>query len=275
MARHRLDRFEGFLAAFENVDGGMLVDALLRLLREGPSVGLRVITTPGRRGLSGPAPAASSAGSMTALVGVGGDELAAVEVDLATDGPGFVIAGPPRSGRSSALLTMATTLLDNGARVALVLPRRSPLAALASAPGVAAVLDASARSDVIDPLLAGIAEHGPLAIIMDDAELLNDAPIAAKMVEFLRSARDTGSCLVAAATTEDLAGQFRGFLVDARRSRCGLVLAPSAPAEGELFGVRLSRAVGATVPPGRGLFFQRGKTTPVQVADPGPPRGGS
>ena len=38
-----LDRFEGFLAAFENVDGGMLVDALLRLLREGPSVGLRVM----------------------------------------------------------------------------------------------------------------------------------------------------------------------------------------------------------------------------------------
>jgi S-DNA-T family DNA segregation ATPase FtsK/SpoIIIE len=205
---------------------------------------------------------------MTALVGVGGDELAAIDIDLAADGPGFVVAGPPRSGRSSALLTMATTLLDAGARVALVLPRRSPLSVLADAPGVTAVLDASARSDVIDPLLAGIAEHGPLAIIMDDAELLNDAPIAPKMVEFLRGARDTGSCLVAAGTTEDLGNQFRGFMVDARRSRCGVVLSPSAPAEGELFGVRLSRAVGATVPPGRGLFFRRGTITPIQVADP-------
>jgi S-DNA-T family DNA segregation ATPase FtsK/SpoIIIE len=72
--------------------------------------------------------------------------------------------------------------------------------------------------------------------------------------------------LIAAGTTEDLTGQFRGLMVDARRSRCGLILAPSASAEGELFGVRLSRAVGGTVPPGRGLFFLRGATTPIQVA---------
>jgi S-DNA-T family DNA segregation ATPase FtsK/SpoIIIE len=57
-------------------------------------------------------------------------------------------------------------------------------------------------------------------------------------------------------------------MVDARRSRCGLILAPSSPGEGDLFGVRLSRTVGGTVPPGRGLFFRRGAMTPVQVAIP-------
>jgi S-DNA-T family DNA segregation ATPase FtsK/SpoIIIE len=57
-------------------------------------------------------------------------------------------------------------------------------------------------------------------------------------------------------------------MVDARRSRSGLILAPSSPGDGDLFGVRLSRTVGGTVPPGRGLFFHRGTMTPVQVAVP-------
>jgi S-DNA-T family DNA segregation ATPase FtsK/SpoIIIE len=433
-----VDRFEGFLAAFDDIDGAALVEALLRLLREGPAVGLRVVVTTDRRGLTGrlssaiedrlvlrladkadyplaglppaaapdalppgrgfrlggagagvrdgrgagaggaggeggaggagvvetqlalldhdpsgraqtaalkalaaraakrdglppgpattgirtdhrrpfrvdvlparisladavatrrpaapppppsPRPRPSTAPqppptapqppppqqprSMTALIGVGGDELAAVEADLAADGPGFVVAGPARSGRSTTLLAMAKTLLDAGARLALVLPRRSPLADLAGAAGIVAVLDAddlSARPDALDALAGGGgATRTPLAIVVDDAELLDGTPIAARLTEFLRGARDAGSCLLAAGTTEDLLGQFRGFMVDARRSRCGVLLAPTAPAEGELFGVRLSRTFGGAVPPGRGLLFRRGNTIPVQVADP-------
>jgi hypothetical protein len=63
---------------------------------------------------------------------------------------------------------------------------------------------------------------------MDDAELLNDAPIASKMVEFLRGARDTGRCLVAADTTEDLgtSSEVSWSTPDGR----GAALSPSAPA---------------------------------------------
>ena len=46
-------------------------------------------------------------GPLVITVGVGGDEVAAVTVDLALNGPGFTIAGPARSGRSAALLAAA------------------------------------------------------------------------------------------------------------------------------------------------------------------------
>ncbi|HZE29801.1 MAG TPA: FtsK/SpoIIIE domain-containing protein, partial [Actinoallomurus sp.] len=48
-----LDRWEGFVAAFENYDYGRLIDTILRLLREGAAVGLRAVFTGDRSGLGG------------------------------------------------------------------------------------------------------------------------------------------------------------------------------------------------------------------------------
>ncbi|MCD0453076.1 cell division protein FtsK [Actinocorallia sp. API 0066] len=50
-----LDRWEGYTAAFEHYDYGRLVNALLRLLQEGVSVGLRAVFTGDRSGLMGQA----------------------------------------------------------------------------------------------------------------------------------------------------------------------------------------------------------------------------
>ena len=59
-----------------------------------------------------------------------------IGVDLRQDGPSFVVAGPPRSGRSNALVVMASTLGARGARVVVVAPRPSPLTTMADLPGV-------------------------------------------------------------------------------------------------------------------------------------------
>ncbi len=48
-----IDRWEGFVAAFENYDYGRLVDGVMQLLREGPAVGLRAVVTSDRSGLIG------------------------------------------------------------------------------------------------------------------------------------------------------------------------------------------------------------------------------
>ncbi|MCT9928755.1 FtsK/SpoIIIE domain-containing protein [Planotetraspora sp. A-T 1434] len=48
-----VDRWEGYVAAFENYDYGRLLDALMQLLREGPAVGLRAVVTSDRSGLLG------------------------------------------------------------------------------------------------------------------------------------------------------------------------------------------------------------------------------
>jgi hypothetical protein len=42
----------------------------------------------------------------------------------------------------------------------------------------------------------------------------------------VRTARDSGQLVVIAGTTQELSAGFRGFVVDVRRARAGLLLAP-------------------------------------------------
>jgi S-DNA-T family DNA segregation ATPase FtsK/SpoIIIE len=365
-----LDRWEGFRAAFESYDLGRLIENMLRLLREGPSVGLRAVVTsdasgfvgqvstvfeerlllrfadpddwgragvparevpsamPAGRGLvptaaglleaqvalldadpGGPAQVAAlqaiarqaserhaavprsrrplrvdalpprvtvgevlrldpdpePRGGLWALVGVGGDALGPMGVDLLQTSPGFVIGGPPRSGRSTALETMARWLLRLQVPVALVTPRRSPLRELAALPGVLGVLGMrEGEAERLAELLRGAERH---VVLVDDAELLLDTPMGERLAELVRAARDADQAVVAAGTTDDLNSQYRGFVVDMRRSRSGLLLSPQSPSDGDLLGVRLPRNMAAG-PPGRGLLVQSGTASPVQVALP-------
>ncbi|WP_285773336.1 FtsK/SpoIIIE domain-containing protein [Microtetraspora sp. NBRC 13810] len=358
-----LDRWEGFLAAFENYDYGRLIDAMLQLLREGPAVGLRAVVTADRSGLlgqvstvfddrlvlrladpsdyglvglplkdlpssmppgrgltvgeqgvvesqiallaedpAGPAQVAalqalartSAAGGVAelirvdalpmritveqamelspsfvppsplwALLGVGGDALEPLGVDLLAQGPGAVIAGPARSGRSSALLAAARSLLAQGTPLVVVAPRRSPLRALAEERGVLAVLGGQAAD-----LPALVAGQDRYVVLVDDAELVSaDSALGMALEEVLRSGRDAEHGLIIAGTTGDLTAAYRGFVAEARKSRTGLLLSVQSPADGDLFNVRLPRgAVGG--PSGRGLLVTLGTAVPVQAALP-------
>jgi len=365
-----LDRWEGFRAAFEGYDLGRLIETALRLLREGPSVGLRTVMTsdasgfvgqvstvfeerlllrfadpddwgragvparevpsamPPGRGLaptstglleaqvalldadpSGPAqvaalqaiareatarhravprsrrplrvdalppritvaealrldPELAPPSRLWALVGAGGDALGPAGVDLLQTSPGFVIGGPPRSGRSSVLETMARWLVRRQVPVALVTPRRSPLRELAALPGVLGVLGAEdGEADRLGELLQGVEQH---VVLVDDAELLLDSAMGERLGDLVRAARDADQAVVAAGTTDDLSSQYRGFAVDIRRSRSGLLLSPRSPSDGDLLGVRLPRNMAAG-PPGRGLLVLNGGLMPVQAALP-------
>jgi len=206
----------------------------------------------------------STAAPLEVLVGVGGDELAARTIDLALTGPGFTIAGPARSGRSTALLCIARSLLDAGTEIFLLTPRASPLRELAGTAGVLAVLTGPEP----DPTVLAVAlnaARGPLAVLVDDAELLHTSDVQPLLQQVLREGRDVGHCLVAAGTSEDLGGAFRGFTFDARRSRSGLLLCPDTHLHGELLGVRLPRSSVFAGPPGRGLLIVAGEVGLVQV----------
>jgi S-DNA-T family DNA segregation ATPase FtsK/SpoIIIE len=194
-----------------------------------------------------------SSGSRVVL-GLGGDELTPMEVDLAGDG--FLVAGPPRSGRSSALVSMAAQLQTAGHRVVAIAPRPSPLRAL---PGCHTDRDASYD-------LESLLGSGPNALVIDDAELLVDSPLAHLLERAVREMRDTGSIVLVAGTTAELVTGYRGFVVDLRRSKTGVLLSPQGRGDGDLFGVRLSRAVGGEITPGRGLLCGLGKTVPIQLA---------
>ncbi|GII90932.1 FtsK/SpoIIIE domain-containing protein [Sinosporangium siamense] len=357
-----LDRWEGFVGAFEGYDYGRLIDAFLQILREGPAVGLRAVVTSDRSGLlgqistvfddrlilrmgdiadyglagfpvkdlpsvlppgralalgehglvesqiallcpdpTGPGqvaalqtlardaapplaaaplrvdtlplhitaaqaveldPGFAAPSPLWALFGVGGDALAPVGVDLLAHGPGAVVAGPARSGRSSTLLTAAESLLERGTPVVVVTPRRSPLRELEGRDGVRAVLTADGD------LRAATAELGSYVVLVDDAELISpDSPLGMALEETLRSGRDAEHGLIIAGTTGDLTSAYRGFAAEARKARTGLLLSVQSPADGDLFNVRLPRgAAGGT--PGRGLLVTVGTVTPMQAALP-------
>jgi DNA segregation ATPase FtsK/SpoIIIE, S-DNA-T family len=195
-----------------------------------------------------------------ALVGAGGDALAPLGLDLLAHGPGAVIAGPSRSGRSSALLTAARSLIDRGTPVIAVLPRRSPLREL---DGLLAVLDGTATN--LPELVAD--RHG-YVVLVDDAELINpDSPLGTALEEVLRSGRDGDHGLLIAGTTGDLAVAYRGFAAETRKSRTGVLLAVQGQADGDIFAIRLPRGtVGG--PPGRGFLVTTGNVTPIQAALP-------
>jgi S-DNA-T family DNA segregation ATPase FtsK/SpoIIIE len=365
-----LDRWEGFMATFDDLDGGTMTTNILRLLREGPGVGLRAVIAADRSGLlgklpttiedklvmrmgdtndyslgglsarrlpsvippgrafrndsmvetqfalldhnpAGPAQVAALAAiaraaterdadvpralrparvdvlpariavrdvlalgvddpaplsPMWALVGVGGDELRPAGVDLDDDGPGFVIGGPSRSGRSTALLTIAHSLLGNGCEIVVVTPRTSPLRGLEGQAGVLGVLGGSATdAEVLELLDSAL---GPAAVLVDDGELLVDEPCASAFETVLAEGRDAQRALVVAGTTSELVNGYRGYIVAARKGKTGLLLTPEHPMEGELLGIKPPRSAVGPAPKGRGLLVVRGSFSTVQVPLP-------
>ncbi len=199
-----------------------------------------------------------------ALLGAGGDELEPLGLDVRDEGPGLTIAGPPRSGRSTALLTMASSLLEQGTPVLVVTPRRSPLRSLAGRDGVLGVLEGGAKAGEIGSAVAGLDRF---VVAVDDAELLFNGALSAPLEKILASGRDGEHGLIIAGATGDLTRAYSGFIKEALKSRCGVLVAVDSPNDGDLFGVRLPRNAGPG-PLGRGLLVRPGSTAPLQIALP-------
>jgi DNA segregation ATPase FtsK/SpoIIIE, S-DNA-T family len=193
-------------------------------------------------------------GPMRPMVAVGGDNLSSLGPDLA-DVPTFVIAGPPRTGRSTALLTAAESLLAEGTGVVVLAPRRSPLRELAGRPGVAAVItDPELPVGDFRGVLGNIPQPNAV-VVVDDAELLIGAEIEPDLTMLARGAQGTGWGLLAAGNAESLALSLGGWLGQVRRNRTGMLLSPQNLGDGEVIGVKLSRGnVGRAPQPGRGLL---------------------
>jgi S-DNA-T family DNA segregation ATPase FtsK/SpoIIIE len=199
-----------------------------------------------------------------ALIGSGGDELGPQGIDIAAEGPGVVVAGPPRSGRSTALLTMTASLLSAGTPVLVITPRRSPLRALRGQPGVLDVLGSDVDADQVQGALAGQDRY---VVVVDDAELLADSLVSPALEEILISGRDAEHGMILAGSTGDLGRIYSGFVPIALKSRCGLFVALEGPGDGDLFSIRLPRGAGPGSL-GRGLLVRPGTVAPVQIALP-------
>lgn len=360
-----LDRLEGYTAAFESVDGGVLVDRITGLLQEGAGVGIRFVIAadrsgvlgristlvedrimlsmsdpsdfsaiglsnkdvptvmlPGRAFRGGERPREmqwalldetgigtdqvralheigrasqerfadlersrrpqridelpASLGLAEAMeldpaspsrtfvpVGVGGDTLSLQGFDPLRDGPGFLVAGPPRSGKSNTLQGIVRQQVGQRRNVIVFTPRISPLREEKAGRNLRVFTGDEPINDIKDALAALRGDH---TIVVDDFDVIGaDTPLGQLLAEHYGTLRDTTSIMVVAASIDEILSLYRGLPVELKRGRTGLVLAPRASNDGDVLNARLPRSVGASLPVGRGVLTHAGGWRWVQV----------
>ncbi|WP_331771959.1 FtsK/SpoIIIE domain-containing protein (plasmid) [Embleya sp. NBC_00888] len=201
---------------------------------------------------------------LRALLGVGGDAVEPLSYDFSDGAGSFMVTGPPRSGRSTALAAMCVSLLMSGTHLIVLTPRDSQLRKLA-AHGLAEVLtDPDPSPEELNEALAAV-EGKPVVVVVDDADLMLACDADSVLRKLATSGRDRGQGLLLAGTAESMSSL--GWVGMARRSRRGLLLGPKTLGEGDLIGVRLSaEQVRASLGPGRGWTAgDAGSAIAVQV----------
>lgn len=168
-----------------------------------------------------------------------------------------LIAGPQRSGRSTALCTIAQLAVaaDEPPVVVAFAPRRSPLRDL---PGPTVPV---AHYDDLEDALSACA--GPTLLLIDDADTVDDER---GVVDRWLSSSDPGCHLIAAGRAEALRRAYGHWTQRVRESRCGILLAPDHDLDGDLLGAVLPRHDRMAALPGRGYLVSDGVTGGVQVA---------
>lgn len=168
-----------------------------------------------------------------------------------------LIAGPPRSGRSSALVAIAATVLAgiDPPTVVAFSPRRSPLRDL---PEPVVVCHDYAQ---LEGTLASIG--GRTLLLVDDADTVTDS---LGVLDRWLTKCGPGRHLIAAGRNDGIRRQYGMWTQKVRDGRCGVLLVPDHELDGDLLGVALPRQHRMAALPGRGYLLSDGALDGVQLA---------
>ncbi|MBM6404376.1 FHA domain-containing protein [Phycicoccus sp. CSK15P-2] len=188
------------------------------------------------------------------LLGLAGPTAGAWAWQPAVHGRRLLVAGPPRSGRTTALATLAASATAADRPVAVVSPTTGPGRWPCPVLG----------PDDADTLVTLRREHPEMVLLVDDADRLSDSavlPVVAEIAALVD--RDHGAVAVAT-TTSGLLGRFRGLDVDVARHGTGVLLRP-ARHDGDLLGVARVDVPAVQGLPGRGVVVVDGVASALQV----------
>jgi hypothetical protein len=205
---------------------------------------------------------------MWALAGVGDDGMTVYGPDLACGTtPAFVVAGPARSGRSTALMNISRSLLEAGTRVVLAAPRPSPLRELKDRDGVLACF---IKSDIgrneFEEALSEASSEEPIVVVVDDSEDLGKRDVWRLLSDVLQHGFDKGIALVMGGDEDELESSSY-WMSRAGRAHRGLLLSPQKRNAGDLIGLRTGDSITSSpVTLGRGwLHLGDGRLLAVTV----------
>jgi DNA segregation ATPase FtsK/SpoIIIE, S-DNA-T family len=203
--------------------------------------------------LGGPGHAAPGGGAGGGGVGILGPAVLTLH-----PGEPVLVAGPPRSGRTTTLQLLSAQLriaLPDAIQLGLCAPRSG----LHGYPS----LDGSGAPDAFVALLDGPV-GSPLVVLVDDAPHVADPD---DRLAGLIGRPDV--LIVASARPADLRGTYGHWTRALKAARTGLLLAPDVIVDGDLLSVRLPRR--PVIPlgrPGRGVLVQDAAAVVTQVALP-------
>lgn len=213
---------------------------------------LRLDPLPFRIGAAAAA-ALPAVGRGPVVLAVAGDRLSRVCTELGADVGHVLVAGPARSGRSTAVAGIAASAAAAGSRVVLVAPRRGEPHAAAQRAGVRVVAPSE---------LGAVLDARVDVVAVDDADVatFDDAVV---------TALTRGPALVVAAQLDKFGFGARGLLAAAKKTAGPVVLlSPPNHLDAGNVGVQIERGAGFSGPPGRAYVQLGGQLLLGQVPDP-------
>jgi len=200
-----------------------------------------------------------------AVIGMADDTLASIGV---TPEGAFLLAGPPSSGRSTALLSLAqaTHAAVPGMRLVYFGNAKSPLRSWEHWSDTAAGIEEV--SALAKSLLADAQQTTQrLGIVIEAIGDYVSTPADADLVALMKAAKRNDHFVIAEGETSTLMPSWP-LLMEVKSARRGFALQPD-PQEGDiLFRTSYPRAKRSEFPPGRGWLVQAGKVRRVQLALP-------
>lgn len=208
---------------------------------------------PSRVPISGLVPESIVSGSGWSVpVGLGDSDLAPIGFQL-HPGDHVLVAGPPRSGRT-------TTLASIGRLAAMSIPDVEVLAlsgrhsALEHASGL--------LLETVGELVEAVRKSsGPTLVLVDDAERIADPAL-----DGLFDDHRDDLHVIAAGRADALRSLYQHWTRQVRRCRLGISLQPEPELDGDLWQTRFPRHGPAIRQPGRGYLVSAGRVELVQVA---------
>ncbi len=213
-------------------------------------------------------------------LGVGGQDVSSVGVDLFEAGPHLLlISGPAGSGRTGALAALGGALRRAGVGVLAVAPPRSPLPGLLPADdGVRLVSGTTVKDGDLRDAVAAFGD-GRYAMLVDDFEQLTVVPEQDGFTDQPTLLQDlaapgalgTRALVLAGDALPVLSGQRRNLMrvvTEAMTSGRRLLLTPTQPMAAREHGVSLEPDQFLAGPPGRGYLTDGSDLQLVQLALP-------
>lgn len=229
-----------------------------------------------------------SSSGLKVLLGLEDEGRGPLWLDLDSDAPHFIVAGPAGGGKTTLLATMLLSTCGMPVRWCLAGSRRSAILELADMEQCLGTANGMTELDELttnlDALIderrealhsadgSGETNLDPVLFVIDDYDLLRQddeyGQAGTALAKIARRGGAVGVHVLVACSNVELRGSYDDLIRYMTQVRAGILLQPDLELDGDLFSMRLRRTGEAAPPPGRGHLIVRQSQRIFQAATP-------